>query len=74
MPIFRAVGLGVLIIVLKLLVPDVASQGERTAVQFLKGAEASAITATDLIHAASTSSPTGFPRFSLPQAPYPRSF
>lgn len=80
MPIFRAIGFGILIIVLNLLLPNVLRQGERTAIQFLKGAETSALTATALVEHASTStttitsSPTGFPRFALPQAPYPTAF
>ncbi len=48
MAITRAIGLGVAIIVLKLLLPGVLTEIERTAVAFLRGASTSAEVATGL--------------------------
>ncbi|MDP2158502.1 MAG: hypothetical protein Q8K68_12435 [Nitrospirota bacterium] len=48
MPITKAIGLGISIIVLKILLPDVLSQIEETAIAFLKGAKISADVATNL--------------------------
>ncbi|KND47152.1 MAG: hypothetical protein AB199_01830 [Parcubacteria bacterium C7867-004] len=54
MPILQAIGLGVLIIVLKFLAPAVLSEGEKTVVAFLHGAFVSATVATDLAASAGT--------------------
>lgn len=48
MPINKAIGLGISIIVLKILLPDVLVQIEETAIAFLGGAKISADVATDL--------------------------
>lgn len=42
MSIFRAIGLGITILVLQLLVPHIFSQLERTAIAFLQAGETSA--------------------------------
>lgn len=56
--------------VLGFLVPDVLDEAERTAVLFLRGASASALTATELIEHASTTQVQPEPRhLTLPQAP-----
>jgi hypothetical protein len=80
MPIFRAIGFGVLIITLRLLMPAVLEEGEQTAIAFLRGAHVSADAATSI--AASAAVPfapasgtqsmitTRIPyRATLPQAP-----
>jgi len=48
MPIFKAIGLGICIVVLKILLPGVLSEIEDTAIAFLYGARVSAGVATDL--------------------------
>ena len=48
MPFFQAIGLGVAIIVLKLLTPVLFSEMETTAILFLKGAQTGARAATEL--------------------------
>ncbi|HYE23413.1 MAG TPA: hypothetical protein VEA92_03150 [Candidatus Paceibacterota bacterium] len=48
MPFFQALGLGVAIIVLKLLTPVLFSEIEATAILFLRGAQTSATAATEL--------------------------
>jgi len=48
MPLFQAIGLGVCIIVLKILLPGVLSEIEDTAIAFLQGAQVTAGVATDL--------------------------
>ena len=67
MPIFHAIGLGVLIIVLKFLVPAVLTEGEKTVIAFLHGATVSATVATDLA-ASAGSIPLSNEPFVLPQA------
>jgi hypothetical protein len=52
MPIFQAIGLGVLIMVLKFFVPPIFEQLESTILAFLHGAELSATIATQLIASA----------------------
>ena len=70
MGIFRALGFGTLIIVLGFLLPEVLHEAERTAVLFLRGAGASALTATELIeNASSTQLQTTPRRLILPKAP-----
>lgn len=48
MPIFHAIGIGVLILVLKFLTPQILAAGEQTAIAFLHGATVSAVAATDI--------------------------
>jgi hypothetical protein len=81
MRIFRAIGLGILIVILGFLVPEVLHEAERTAVLFLRGAGVSATAATGLIEQATSSpslstgtldassTPVAPRRLSLPQAP-----
>ena len=68
MGIRNAIGLGLLIIILKLLAPSVLSQGVSTTTAFLKGAEVSANVASG--YAAQTASlhQPAEPPFPLPQA------
>lgn len=74
MPIFQAVGLGILMLVLQCFSPSVLQQIEATTLAFLRGAELSAYVATSLVASATSAlevSSTGAPRtptdFSLPQ-------
>lgn len=78
MGIFRAIGLGILLVILGFLVPEVLHEAERTAVLFLRGAGASALTATELIEEASSTpsvsngknaTTTSPRRLALPKAP-----
>lgn len=64
----KAIGLGVAIIVLKLLLPGVLTEIERTAVAFLKGATISAEVATQLAASAGSIQISNEP-FELPRAP-----
>lgn len=59
MPIFRALGLGVLILVLQALAPRIFDQTERTTIAFLRGAELSALAAASL---ATDATPGSLPR------------
>jgi hypothetical protein len=68
MSIWNAIGLAVLIIVLKLLAPAVLSQGEATFVSFLKGAEVSAQVASGYAAQAAALGTPATPPFPLPQA------
>jgi hypothetical protein len=68
MSIWNAIGLGVLIIVLRLLAPTVLTQGESTAVSFLKGAEVSAQVASSYAAQAAALGTPATPPFALPQA------
>lgn len=75
MPIFQALGLGILILVLQSLAPAVLHQTEATLLAFLRGAELSANRATALI--GSTESPRlplALPDTPLPQVSQVRSF
>lgn len=81
MPIFKAIGLGILILVLQTSAPKVLHQLETTTLAFLLGAEISANAATNL--AASTSSltlpgtlrmPRALPSDPLPEARQIRDF
>lgn len=74
MPIFQAIGLGILILVLQCFVPNVLHQLEATTLAFLRGAELSANVATSLVASADSAievSSSGAPRaptdFRLPQ-------
>ncbi len=66
MPIFQAIGLGILILILQSSAPSVLRQAETTILAFLRGAEISANTATSLASAASSLHTPGTLR--LPQA------
>ena len=72
MSIFRALGLGVLILVLGWLVPEILTELSATIVAFLKGARVSAEVATG-IAASAGSAPGSIPLsampLSLPSAP-----
>lgn len=59
MPIFRAIGLGIFIITLKLLLPNVLIEGEQTLIAFLQGAQASADIASNIAASANLSSSAG---------------
>ena len=67
MPIFHALGLGVLILILGWLVPNVLSELEATVIAFLHGARVSADVAATL--AASAGSTHASIPLSLPSAP-----
>ncbi|MBU2103575.1 hypothetical protein KKD81_02425 [Patescibacteria group bacterium] len=67
MPILKALGLGVCILVLKLLVPQIFTELEQTALIFLRGAQTSALVATDLAASVGTIEFSQEP-FVLPQA------
>lgn len=71
MPIFQAIGLGICILVLKFLVPDVLTEAEGTAVSFLKGATTSATLASDLAASAGAIRFSNEP-FELPRLPVTR--
>ena len=72
MPFTHAVGLGVAIIVLKLLTPELFAEIHTTAVMFLDGAQVSARAATDLAASAGHIEFNNRPPI-LPQAPQIRS-
>ncbi len=81
MPIFQAIGLGILISVLQSQTPAVLHQAESTALAFLRGAEVSATAATSMAQAASSNASSGslrlphaVPDFPLPQARQVSSF
>lgn len=77
MPIFRALGLGVLILVLGWLVPNVLTELEATIIAFLHGARVSAEVAANIAASAGSSSSvplsavtfSALPPYPLPQAP-----
>lgn len=73
MPFFQAIGLGICILVLKFLVPNVLSEAERTAIAFLKGAQVSASVATDLAASAGSIELSNEP-FVLPSAAPARAY
>lgn len=68
MPILKALGFGVALLVLKFLVPAVFDQLERTVIAFLAGAEMVVNSATNLAAAANTAQPVSN-HFTLPQTP-----
>lgn len=68
MPLRKAIGLGICIIVLKLLVPEVLSALETTAIAFLKGAQTSASVASSLAASAGDIRFSNEP-FELPRLP-----
>jgi len=67
----KAIGLGIGIIVLKLLLPGVLSEIETTAIAFLRGAQVSASVATDLAASAGDIRFSNEP-FALPRVPVTR--
>ena len=67
----KALGLGIGIIVLKLLLPGVLSEIEATAIAFLQGAQVSASVATDLAASAGDIRFSNEP-FALPRVPETR--
>lgn len=67
----KAIGLGIGIIVLKLLLPGVLSEIEATAIAFLQGAQVSASVATDLAASAGDIQFSNEP-FTLPRVPETR--
>lgn len=71
MSIFRAIGFGILIITLRILIPDVLDEGRQTAIAFLHGARISADTASSITASAASAShsPSSFPNLVYPQAP-----
>ncbi|CAN5738010.1 hypothetical protein BH11PAT2_BH11PAT2_00210 [soil metagenome] len=75
MPIFRAIGFGLLLIILRIMIPSVLSEGEQTAISFLHGARVSADTMSQIAGMASTTGPasvllsTPLPPLTYPQAP-----
>lgn len=64
----KAIGLGVSIVVLKLLLPGVLVEIEHTAIAFLQGAQVSASVATDLAASAGSVRFSNEP-FELPRVP-----
>lgn len=68
MSVWNALGLGVLIIMLKLLAPTVLSQGVSTTTAFLHGAEVSANVASAYAANAAALGRPAEPPFPLPQA------
>ena len=68
MSVWNAIGIGVLIVLLRLLAPAVLTQGESTAVSFLKGAEVSANVASSYAASSAALGRPSVPPFSLPQA------
>lgn len=71
MPVLKAVGLGICIVVLKLLVPEVLSEAEAAAIAFLRGARVSAETASTLAASVGSVRITNDP-FELPRLPETR--
>ena len=74
MPIFKAIGLGILILVLQSSAPEVLHQLETTTLAFLHGAEISATVATSLAASASSLTTPGTLRLprALPDDPLPQ--
>lgn len=74
MPIFKAIGLGILILVLQTSAPKVLHQLETTTLAFLRGAEISANAATNLAASASSLTLPGTLRMpiALPSDPLPQ--
>jgi len=68
MPLLQALGLGVAIIVLKLLTPVLFSEIENTAILFLRGAQTGAYVASELAASAATITVDESPLV-LPKAP-----
>jgi hypothetical protein len=72
MSIFRAIGFGIFIITMRLLLPDVFAEGRSAAIAFLRGARLSADAASTLAASAARFPPPAITRPpQLPQAPLP---
>jgi hypothetical protein len=77
MPVFRALGLGIAIVVLKFLVPAIFNELEATIIAFLSAARLSADAASGLAASVGSASssvplllpPSATPPFPLPTAP-----
>ena len=70
MPIFRAIGFGILLIILSLMLPDVLKEGRDAAIAFLRGARISADTAAGIAaSAAATQGTQPLPPLLYPQTP-----
>jgi len=77
MPIFQAIGLGVLVLVLQWFVPAIWTELEATIISVLHGARVSADVATGIAERAGTTSssiplaavPLALPPYPLPYAP-----
>ncbi|MDB5190287.1 MAG: hypothetical protein JWN49_613 [Parcubacteria group bacterium] len=69
MPIFRAIGFGILLIILRIMIPSVLSEGEQTAISFLHGARVSADTMSQI---AGTAGSASVSLSSLPPLTYPQ--
>ncbi|HEX5774514.1 MAG TPA: hypothetical protein VFY28_00950 [Candidatus Paceibacterota bacterium] len=76
MPVFRALGLGIAIIVLRFLVPAIFNELEATIIAFLSAARTSLDAASGLAASVGNTSsvplflpPSGTPPFPLPTAP-----
>lgn len=72
MPLLQAFGLGVAIIVLKLLTPLIFQEIETTAILFLKGAQTGASVATQIAGAAGSAGVMQQSPLVLPKAPQVR--
>lgn len=70
MSIFRAIGFGIFIMIMGLMLPDVLDAGRATAISFLRGARISADTATNIAASAASARPSAspLPPLRLPQA------
>lgn len=74
MHITKALGLGILILMLKFLAPEILAEGQDTVLAFLRGATTSAAIGTALVAGAGASLPSSahvpsaLPDFPLPQA------
>ena len=69
MGIFRALGFGVFLLVLRLMVPEIFHEGQHTAVLMLHGAGTAAETASTLAASAGQTRLIALPPYPLPQAP-----
>ncbi|MES2668241.1 MAG: hypothetical protein V4644_00935 [Patescibacteria group bacterium] len=67
----KAIGLGIAIVVLKILLPEVLTEIENTAIAFLKGAQVLASVATDLAASTGHIQFSNEP-FALPRVPVTR--
>ncbi len=71
MSLFQAIGLGVLILVLKFLVPTIFTEVEATVIAFLHGARISADVAANLAASAGSIPAHSVPLSALPSYPLP---
>lgn len=70
MPIFAAIGLGVLVLILQWFVPAIWTELEATVIAFLRGARVSAEIATQ-VAASAEITPHSIPLSALPSYPLP---